>query len=148
MLDTLKRIALAAIDSRHEDKERELLQFRAAAQQNGTAQQPRTWRRILNANANLVGFEFCCACNVVYTLLDLNLLLAEDHRCPCGHRFGLLSDLGLQKTPPHQWWQRFAELLVKQNASAQKPQRPFHDTWADGASGEVVYDGYLSQGRN
>ena len=142
MLSTLKRVMLAALDSHSEDREAELLRLRAA-----TGSLPRTWARILNANQNLTGFEFRCACSIVYTLLDWNLLLVEKHTCHCGQSFGLLRDLNLQKTPPHQWWKRFAELPVKSNAAAQQPSR-FRDTWNEGNDGDVIYDGTFSQGRN
>ena len=98
MLSTLKRMALAAIDPRYEEKERELANLRAAAQQHGGIQ-PNSWRRILGADGGLLGFDFYCCQS--YQLRDITLWL-RTHTCPqCKTSFSVFEACGIKPgTPP------------------------------------------------
>ena len=148
MLSTLKRMALAAIDPRYEEKERELANLRAAAQQHGGIQ-PNSWRRILGADGGLLGFDFYCCQS--YQLRDITLWL-RTHTCPqCKTSFSVFEACGIKPgTPPEQWPSKFRTLPVQPQSAVQKAGA-FQDTWAAGVD-QVEYvqsDPYaFSKGRN
>jgi hypothetical protein len=137
MIDTLKRMAIAALDPHHEGRTRELENLRAAAQQNGGYLQPNTWRRILGADGGLQGFDFYCCQQ--YQLRDINLWLRV-HTCPqCKTRISIFEACGIKPgTPPEQWPDKFRALPVQQSTAPQKRSGPI-DTWAAGVE-EVGYE--------
>lgn len=150
MLEALKRMVLAAIDPRYEDKARELANLRAAAQQSGSYMQPGQWYRLLGADGGLQGFGFYCCQQ--YQLRDAVLWL-RTHTCPqCKARISVLNACGIKPgTPAEKWPQLFAALPVLPQAAAQtKTVGPYHDTWA--GFDEVGYEtsdpcGASKQGR-
>lgn len=135
MISALRRMALAAIDPRYEEKQRELATLRAAAQSNGGIQ-PYSWRRIMGSDGGLVGFDFYCCQQ--YRLLDISLWLRA-HQCPhCNAKISVLDACGIKPgDAPETWPEKFLALPVQPQAAVAKP-RNFQDTWAVGAD-EVDY---------
>jgi len=135
MLTTLRRMALAAIDPRYHEKQRELATLRAAAQANGGIQ-PYSWRRILGADGGLQGFDFYCCQQ--YRFLDISLWLCA-HECPqCRARISVLEAAGIKPgDKPDTWPEKFMALPVQPQTAPQKPGN-FQDTWAVGAD-DVAY---------
>ncbi len=104
-------------------------QFRAREGNYGI--EPKNWYRIQNENGDCIGFMFCCACKVSYSIHSAFEWLKE-FTCPtCQHKFSLLAYVGLSgRNMIDELVPELAKLPVrpKQTAKAAPTQRVI-DTW-------------------
>lgn len=98
--------------------------------------------RLMNENANLVGFGWQCGCSSFYQILDINLWLGKEHKCPaCGQKFDVLKAAGIKSdTPVSAWCEMLAKLPIRPRVSTFAQQRGPIDTWQTNTTDQIGYE--------